>query len=460
MSLTPRQWEELERLLSELAEDRLSEAGRTALVQLLRSEPEARDMYIRFMAFCSDLHEQAATALGIDEEASPPAPQASSLSDRLKDPRKIAWRALLAGGIAAAILAVIFVLVRWAPRPQQTAPAEASTVAGWLEDVAGRVELSGAGALLAPVQNGQAVYAGQTVSTYAPESHVTLRLADHTRIVLAGDSRMALDHDSPDHIHLEYGNVAASVLRRRATCPLVFLTAEARVEVLGTRLSLWRGDQRTRLSVLEGEVHVERLSDQRTLLLNGGQAAEVSPQTDLQPRPLQPAPDHWTLDFSNGLPSGWQTGQLVFDALPPGSQAAVRAVAVVDLAQNGQRRSQIRSHNAWNDGLFALYEETQMHVRYRLERPGTFLIYLVCRQHDFGAPVATVLMSDNLSQPKARQWHTLSLPISQFRRTRSAQPVPLDGQLVVFQLIFDSPVPNAGLTIDRIWVTRGEDPEP
>ena len=54
--------------MSDLAEERLSAEGRLVLEDLLRSEPEARDHYIRFMALCSDLHEFAATALSAGQE--------------------------------------------------------------------------------------------------------------------------------------------------------------------------------------------------------------------------------------------------------------------------------------------------------------------------------------------------------------------------------------------------------
>jgi hypothetical protein len=188
-----------------------------------------------------------------------------------------------------------------------------------------------------------------------------------------------------------------------------------------------------------------------------GQSAEISPQADLRPDPISTVPDHWSVDFNAGLPNGWQTGQLVFDNLPAGSQAAVQAAAA---EENGRRRYQLRSHNAWSQGLFTLHDDSWLHIRYRLEKPGTFLLYLVCRQRDFGQPVATVLTPGNLRQTGARQWCTLTLALNQLHRTRAQDGVPLNGQLVAFLLVFDSPEHNPGLTVDRIWVTRGLPAEP
>ena len=56
MSLTPQQLAELDSLLSDLADERLSEERGLVLEGLLQSEPEARDYYIQFQALCSDLH--------------------------------------------------------------------------------------------------------------------------------------------------------------------------------------------------------------------------------------------------------------------------------------------------------------------------------------------------------------------------------------------------------------------
>jgi hypothetical protein len=229
------------------------------------------------------------------------------------------------------------------------------------------------------------------------------------------------------------------------------------VEVLGTRLSVSRAPERTRVALLEGEIRITRLSDQRVVQLAPGQATEVSPEADLRPTPIQAAPNHWSLHFNDGLPDGWQTGQLVFDELPDGSKAAVRTGGVVE---NGRRRYQIRSHNAWSDGLFSLHDDSWIHIRYRVDKPGTFLIYVVCRQNDFGKPVATLLTPGNLRQKEAKRWHTLTLALNQLHRAKTKDTVSLDGQLVAFLLVFDSPEHNPGLTVDRIWVTRGLPAEP
>lgn len=461
MSLNARQLAELDVLLSELVDGQLSEAGRAALCEMLQADPEALDHYVRFLGLCSDLHEQAATALCIAEDQPDGAARPTTASRGAPGRWRLGWTAATAvAGVALALVAGVLTIVQWVLPHGQPTRIEAAPVVGRLESIVGQVALLGPGTTTAPVANHQPVRAGQTIATAGPEAHATLRLADGTAVFFAGDTRVTLPDEARDCIHVDYGNLTAAVRRRDASRPMVFVTPEARVEVLGTRLSISRADRQTRIAVLQGQVRVERLSDQRAVRLADGQTAEVSRHADLRPVPVGAVPDHWSLDFGESLPIGWQTGQLVFEELPPGSKAAVRAVGVVDYAQNAQKRYQIRSHNAWTEGLFTIHADSWLHVRYRLQRPGTFLLYVVCRQKDFGQPVATVLTSGNLAQAKAGQWHTLTLPFGALRRARSPQPPPLDGQLVAFLLVFDSPEHDPGLTVERIWVTRGMPAEP
>jgi ferric-dicitrate binding protein FerR (iron transport regulator) len=454
MSLTPQQVAKLESLLADLADDRLSDEGRLALEELLQSNPDARDHYIRFMALCSDLHEVAATALSVGQEEGEGA--TTTVAFRRAKGDYLRWSAWTAAGASLLVVAAVFWATRQPWHPGAAAPA-IGPIVGRFENVAGPVEVAEAETAGNPAENGHVVRSGQTVVTKGQEAHAAVRLEDGTLILVAGDTRLAFPADHGDRIDVELGNVTASVRRRPPNRPLVFCTPEARIEVLGTRLSVARAERRTRIDVLEGDIRLTRLSDQRSVTLAGGQAAEVSPQTDLRPAPFVAVPDIWSLDFNDGLPPGWHTGQLVFNDLPEGSRAAARTAAV---EENGQRRYQLRSHNAWSTGLFTLHDDSWIHIRYRLEKPGTFLLYVVCRQHDFGQPVCTVLTPGNLRQPEAGRWHTLTLPLNQFRRTRAEDIVPLHGQLVAFHLVFDSPEHNPGLTVDRIWITRGATAEP
>ena len=471
MTLTSQQLAELDLLLSELVDDRLDAQGRVALEALLKSDPEGLDHYIRFMALSSDLHDAAAVALSLDDEeaADGTAPEdtlhvAASVEDaniRLGEtaPRgqRRRWPVWAAAGATAITAAMIAFTMWWLDARVTVTSSDGGFRIGQFEGIAGTVEIGDGEDSFAQASAGQEVRSGQRVVTRGPDAHAAVRLQDDTVFMLSGDTRLAFPFADANRVCVERGNLVADVEPRPADRPLVICTPEANVEVLGTRLSVSREPEKTCVAVLEGEIRITRLSDQREVELDSGQATEVSAETDLRPAPIQGAPDHWSLDFNEGLPDGWQTGQLVFDELPDGSRAAVRTSGVTE---NGRRRYQIRSHNAWSDGLFSLHDDSWLHIRYRLEKPGTFLPYVVCRQHDFGQPVCTLLTPGNLRQTAANQWHTMTLAMHQLHRTKTQDRVPLDGQLVAFLLVFDSPEQNPGLTIDRIWVTRGEPAEP
>jgi hypothetical protein len=455
MSLDPQQLEELESLLSELVDERLTDEHACRLQELLASEPEARDHYVRLMALYSDLYEFAAISLSVGTEEESPGcePGLGETGPRVVavgfDVRR--W-----GGFVAVLMAALLVAVTFASmlRPfwrRTPAALETGETIGRISDVAGQVEIVSGPSPGTPATSGMTLRLGQTLLTQGPDSSATLWLDDGTLIRVANDTRAVFAAENRDRIDVESGNVTASVPPRPTDRPLVIRTPEAEVEVLGTRISVATNDRRTEVNVLEGEIRVLRLSDQRSVQLGRGQAAEVSPFADLQPKPFSVVPDTWSLDFADGLPSGWELGQLVFEDLPADSRAAVRTAGV---DANGQRRYQLRSHNAWSNGLFTLHDDSWIHIRYRLERPGTFLLYVVCRQHDFGEPVCTVLTPGNLRQAEAQQWHTLALPLKQLHRTRTADTIALRGQLVAFCLAFDSPEHNPGLTIESVWVTR------
>ena len=298
MSLTPQQLAELDSLLSDLADERLSEERRLVLEGLLQSEPEARDYYIRFLALCSDLHESAATCLSVENEDGPHV--AASLRDAdaglgETGPRGSLgrrWPAWIAMVTAVAVLAAVIVSTR---RPSGSGTAnlpEAQPVVGHIFDIVGLVEIAAEELSGTPATDGMPVRSGEALLTKGADSHVAIRLDDGTVIMLAGDTRVAFPLEDRDRLDVEYGNVTATVQPRPAGHPLVVCTREAQLEVLGTRLSVACGDRRTRVDVLEGDIRVTRLSDQRSVALAGGQSAEVSPQADLKSGPHRRGAGH------------------------------------------------------------------------------------------------------------------------------------------------------------------------
>jgi hypothetical protein len=186
--------------------------------------------------------------------------------------------------------------------------------------------------------------------------------------------------------------------------------------------------------------------------LRPGEAAITSGIEDLRPRLLSPPPNDLLVTFGKQLPVDWGAGELVFDNLPSGSEAAVRAVPRP--TPKGKLFHKVQTQKDWTNGLFTIHDDSQLHVRFRVEKPGFFHILVVARTPDPTERTCVVLEGPDLFKDRqAGQWYTAHVPFSEFRPT---EPGKSDRKpLVAFIVAFDSQLVDRGLTVERYWVTRG-----
>jgi hypothetical protein len=204
-----------------------------------------------------------------------------------------------------------------------------------------------------------------------------------------------------------------------------------------------------------GSVGLKRLSDGQSVSLpvRAGEWTVASVADGLEPRRLARPPDKFLIRFGAQLPLGWEAGELVHNGLPPDSEAAVRAVATPN--PRGGINHKISTQNAWTEGLFEIHDDSWMHVRFRVEKPGFFHILVVARDPDPTRRASVVLESpDIFSHRKAGQWYTVDLRFADFRPTDPNRP-PLDKPLIAFLVVFDSQRVDRGVTVESISVTRG-----
>ena len=120
---------------------------------------------------------------------------------------------------------------------------------------------------------------------------------------------------------------------------------------------------------------------------------------------------------------------------------------------------QIRSHNAWTAGLFALHEDSWLHLRYRADKVGFFHVLLVARSDDPTNKRGVVFEATqfwNRRQPNT--WHPVSVPLGSAKRLGSAPPdYPLP--LVVYQVVVNSHLDDVGVVVDRLQVNRSRTPD-
>jgi hypothetical protein len=116
------------------------------------------------------------------------------------------------------------------------------------------------------VNAGEKIKRGERLRT-AKGATALLQLADGTQVEMAERSEVALT-DNPDGttINLNQGNVIVEAAKQKNGKHLYVKTDEALVSVVGTIFSVNNGTKGARVSVVEGEVHVEHNSKDDKLL--------------------------------------------------------------------------------------------------------------------------------------------------------------------------------------------------
>jgi hypothetical protein len=264
-------------------------------------------------------------------------------------------------------------------------------------------------------------------------------------------------------MRLHQGALAADVRPQPAGRALRIQTPDAEVLARDAKLAITASERQKTVVGASGEqgnssgsVGLRRLSDGQSVSLpvRAGEWTVASVADGLEPRRLQRPPDKFLIRFGAQLPPGWEAGELVHNDLPPDSEAAVRAVATPN--PRGGINHKISTQNAWTEGLFEIHDDSWIHVRFRVEKPGFFHILVVARDPDPTRRASVVLESpDIFSHRKAGQWYTVDLRFADFRPTDPNRP-PLDKPLIAFLVVFDSQRVDRGVTVDTISVTRGD----
>ncbi len=223
--------------------------------------------------------------------------------------RRAPWggAGLLAAGVAVA--AGIWWLARPGHQRQEPPPVPASAVAskepsapalGPVLATLSAIE-GGIDGPLAGSPAGAAIHAGERLTTRG-DGRARIALADGTSIMLAPGSSLSLALDNLVQVQLDRGQLAAEVAKQAPGHPLIFLTPDARAEVVGTQLSLAVTPGGSRLTVEEGLVRLSmRTGDGpapgRSWEIGAGEAGETRAGGVLR-QALDLAPAPWAADLA------------------------------------------------------------------------------------------------------------------------------------------------------------------
>jgi len=298
---------------------------------------------------------------------------------------------------------------------------------------------------------------GDWLTTDDGQSAAAVVFADGTRLALAGETSIGFQREQRDQKRLvvDRGNVAATVAPQPPGQPMLVITANARLEVLGTEFLLDARHDVTELSVTAGRVRLTRIADGASVEVAGGQRLVAATAGGPLATNVTAGPgDTWQEDFELGLPADWTRAELTRDDLPPGSRGAA---GVQEVRQRDGVYYHIGTPKEWGQGLFAIHPDTHLHFTYKLAKPDWFQIFLSTRSLEPGLPsTATYRFKDERFwwPMKPGEWRTATVPLAAFGRVSDWSEEPPSPEELPFEILFTSKDNNLSLVIDRIWVTR------
>jgi len=344
--------ERFDALLAGHLEGTLTAAGQWELVELVRNDPAARRRFValvemdgllwghfapqrvraellrRTVSCLPDAQRQAQTVEHVMARiagctpALPPAAARVETVDAARSPAAAApaglhagvrgaWRIMGDSRVWVAAAAVLFFMAaalyhnfgRSLIEPHKGDLAALVGVAT-LERQAGQVAiLTEYMDLKLPARTGQPL-AGRNGVEITGSGRVAVAYADKTTLELVSTDRRArlwLCHPAGYHpagktysfgkrVTLELGILDATVSKQADAAPMTLTTAQASLQVLGTRFRLAASDGCTRLDVYEGRVKLTRLADQQSVVVGAQQFAIVRAGVELKtfPGPAQP----------------------------------------------------------------------------------------------------------------------------------------------------------------------------
>lgn len=289
---------ELFGLIARYEDDVLDGGGLARLNHLLITKPSARDIF----------NDVCLQSLSLGEALSVGDAPAQG-EEQLQSPRKIiafpSWGYAAAAAVVVLLSTAFFLSRHDVPTLDPVADATPREIVA--EPLAMRVQgQSGAVDFLAadgtPITGdaAQALSPGKTVATRGPDSGTVLVYPDGTRLELGPDTLASFAQGDRKLVLLDRGQLNASVQPQPAGQPFGVRTPHLELTVVGTEFSVVVEDDDTSVRVLEGNVHLERLSDRSEANLLAGQEVAVARDGELLVVSLPPSSD---VASSNGAES-------------------------------------------------------------------------------------------------------------------------------------------------------------
>lgn len=356
---------------------------------------------------------------------------------------RLRWVAAVTG-LAAALLVAVWAL-RPAPAPPEGPGLDRLVL---LTQSVGDVRIDGR---RVPDTHGlpPALGSGAVVSTHGITASAVVRCSDGTAIVLAGDTVAELE-ERGNRVVIRQGQVSASIPARPADDPMTISTPEAEVEAGGAMLSVGRSPHQTEVGVISGHARVTTPAGTPLMEMTSGDHAlvEAGGTATKQWRPTIPESYAWVPHLPP--PAGW-VGRPMAE---PDGTAVFRAVYWDD-PYTRRTTCQIRSDNGWTRGLVALYPDSRIRVRYRVDKPGRGQFLIVVRPDPPAAKEAVVLeVPRPFEAATPGEWQTIDVRGDELQ-PENRPTISFGPPWVGFLVIFNTYEPDLGLRVAEFSVTRG-----
>lgn len=267
----------VQELIDDYFDRTLSDSGREALEQFLRTSDDVRRQFWSRARFHTLMRKVVLTRVGeslaLEEQFPEPVAAAATPTiapASIASSRSVGRRRTLAAIGAAALAIALIVSLR-----KPIVPAEATLAR--LERISGEVYVV-EGGRQSIARSGQAITSGQGIRLVGDESAASVVFSDDTRIELDAETTVAnLDFGrSPDNggywkqLRLAEGWLRADVPRGAAARPLTVRTPHAEVAIHGARLTVAHELEWTDVDVEEGTVQLTRPGDANRVAVEAG----------------------------------------------------------------------------------------------------------------------------------------------------------------------------------------------
>lgn len=273
--------ESLQSLIEAVVNGEASADQHRLLEQRLLDDKQARDAWLNYTNLHASLNRwylasDPAEPLDDDIVDLPLTMSRESLEKSKARRSYIGWMGLI---VAVCLLVVVGVYqLPWLRSLIETPIAESPTIV----KLAGNIQIQSTDGRAFEATASHTVQPGETVVSNSDEDSVVLRYSDGTEIVLLGPSALTIAGSTGvgKELKLRNGLLRAKVTPQPSNAPLLIVTPQARVRVLGTRFELSTDQQDgTRLDLESGEVELVR-GDERPVKVKPNSIAIVPTTAD------------------------------------------------------------------------------------------------------------------------------------------------------------------------------------